>query len=1060
MRKFILSWVITVFSCIVVNAQHLLTGTVKGQDGIPMPSVSIKIKGSTGGTTTDEAGLFRLSVPPSATLMFSSVGYTEQDVVFNNQTTLNIVLVSNGKGLNEVVVTAFGIVRQEKSLGYSTAQIKSRDLVQARPVNVANGLTGKVAGLNVSTINNGVFAPTRITLRGNRSLTGNNEALIIVDGAIYYNDISNINPDDIESINVLKGSSAAAVYGSDASNGVLVITTKKGSPGKPVINVSSTLQSETISYIPDFQTQFGSNGGEGTVYNLGDLTAYVPYENQQFGPAYNGKMVPLGRPVGDGTILMVPYTGLKKEKRHFFDNALTTQNNISFSAGDATNRFFLSAQDVHTQGVMPGDIGHREAFRVGGAKIYGAFSANYSLTYTYKYTNTTNTGQVYNSVLNTPMHVPLTQLKDWKHNKFADPSGYFNDFGDNPYFDIDEFRNRTTNNNVTGNIQLNLKPLSWLNFSYRVSINHSNSRFDYTAGEYNYNTHSQTSDTVIYSNADGTALDTVHESTKFNAAFPYQPSYQTSTTSNFLLTSDFLATVQKKLGKDISFTGTLGTSYIQNTINYLSVNAGPLFFPVYNVNSLTGIAGLGQTNKDAKKLGYFADAGIGYKNYLFVHGSYRTDIDSRLSTDNRYIPYYAIDASLVLTDLFPSLVSNSWTDFIKIRAAHSLTGNASALAGGSSFIADGAYATVPTLGSASGFPFNGLGGFQLNTIIANPFIKPETVKENEVGVEWGFLHNRVSLVADIYQQNLKDGIVYAQIARSAGFTSALINAASTRTRGFELEVKAIALATPSVTWNVGMNYTRIQSKVLAINGEIQSIQIGGQASNTYAVLNQPYPVLQTSDWLRDNEGHVIVNAISGNPTIDPNVKIQGNANPKDLLGITSSVSWKQFTFSITADYRGGYKIFNSLGQSMDFAGISTTTTSTGRQHFVFPNSVIDQGNGKYVKNTNVTVDDANYNFWGGLYLSVGSNYISSAAAWKLREASFRYDFPGKWYAGAKVFEDISLVLSGRNLLMIRPKTNVWTDPEFSENAGNEVGKNSINQTPPTRIISATLAVRF
>ena len=219
-------------------------------------------------------------------------------------------------------------------------------------------------------------------------------------------------------------------------------------------------------------------------------------------------------------------------------------------------------------------------------------------------------------------------------------------------------------------------------------------------------------------------------------------------------------------------------------------------------------------------------------------------------------------------------------------------------------------------------------------------------------------------------------------------------------------------------------------------------------------------MIETTDWLRDPQGHVIVDPVTGNPSQDPNLKVAGNAVPTDLIGITTSISYGHFTLSATADYRGGYKVFNSVGENMTFSGISTITTQTGRQRFVFPNSVIDQGNGKYVKNTNVTTDDAGYNFFGGSYLNIGSNYITSGDVWKLREVALRYDFPHTWYAKAKVFDDISFTLSGRNLLMLRPKTNIWTDPEFNDDTSNAVGRNTVGQIPPTRIINATLSLRF
>ncbi len=1060
MRKQALLISIYLLCAYVLHAQvHTVNGSVSGLDGNPVPSATVSAGPGNASTVTDENGRFKISVADNATLTITSIGFETKEVQVKNQSAIYVTLAPKAKGLNDVVVTALGIMRKEKDIGYSTTLVRGRDLVQARPISVANGLTGKVSGMQINTINNGVFAPTRIILRGNRSLTGNNQALIVVDGSIFYNDISNLNPDDIESINVLKGSSAAAIYGSDASNGVLLITTKKGSVGKPVINFSSTVQVESIAYMPTFQNQFGSNGGESFPQNYNDLTYYIPDENQQFGPQFNGKLVPLGRPIGDGSLLMVPYSSIPGEKKDFFQNAVTTQNNISYSAGDDKGTFFLSGQYVYSNGVVPKDYGNRAIVRLGGSRKYGIFSANYGLAYTYKYTNTTNTGDVYNNVINTPQHVPLTSLSDWQHNKYADPSGYFNDWADNPYFTIDQQRNQTTSNNVTGNVQLNLQPVSWLHLSYLASMNYSNSRYEFIGGIAHYNEHARTSDTVIYSNANGTGLDTSFDYIKPQATglATTQATYNTSTTNNFLFTSDFLATFTKDLSKDFNLSITGGISYINNQINYLAVNAGPLFVPVYNVNSLTGIPILGQYNNIAKKLGYFGDATIGYKEFAFLHGNYRTDRDSRLSSANSYIPYYDIDAALVISEMFPSIKSETFLNFLKIRGAHSLTGNASALGKGSPYIADGAYTTDPTFVSAPGFPFNGLGGFLSNTNVANPNIKPEQITENELGLEAVFYHNRFSLVAVIYQQKLKDGIVFTNTASSSGFTSSLINAANTENKGLELGLKAVIINTQEVTWNANINYTHMTSKVISINGDLPSLNVGG---NAYAVVGQPYPVIETGDWVRDPQGHVVVDPVTGNPSIDPNLKIAGNAVPTDLVGITTSVSWKHFTLTATADYRGGYKVFNQSGENMTFSGISSVTTATGRQRFVFPNSVIDQGGGKYVQNTNVTTDDAGYNFWGGTYLGVGSNYITSGDVWKLREVSIRYDFPNRWYQKAKVFQDISLTLSGRNLLMLRPSTNSWTDPEFNDDTSNAVGRNTVAQTPPTRIFSATLSIRF
>ncbi len=1041
-----------------------VTGKVTDQGGLPVPFATIRVKGLNAGTSADIDGSFSIKVKDGAVLVISGTNITPKEVTVSGSGVLSIIVTRKESNLEEVVVTsALGIKKQAKELGYSSAKISGGDAAVANPISAINGLTGKVSGLQINTVNNGLFAPTRVTLRGNRSLTGNNQPLYVVDGAIFYNDISTLNPDDIVDYNVLKGSSASAIYGSDASNGVIIITTKHGNTkSKPVVNFSTTARLETVSYLPAYQTSFGSNGGEVYVYDYHDMSTYVPFENQSYGPLFNGATVSLGRLLVDGTVLKIPYSAVKNQKRNFFDKPVTSQNNFSYSSSDDKSSFFVSGQDLQSKGSIPGDKGRRDAFRVGGSKNYGIFSANFSLAYVYKYTDQTNTGTVYDMVMNTPAQVPLSLMKDWRTSKYASTDGFYNDYFYNPYWIIDNIRNKSTSNNLTGNVQLVLKPTDYLSFSYRLSMNNTSQKYEYQQGEADYSAFSGSNLDILFSNSAGTGFDTITSyGSKWIAANNgyKQPSYNTNTYSNFLVTSDFVASFNKTFGPNFKVTANVGTTYIDNQINSLSVNAGSIFFPVYNVSSLTGIPGIGQYFAEARKLGFFGEGQVGYKGFAFVHGSYRSDIDSRLSKSNRNIPYFDVDAALVLSDLIPALKDGKTIDYAKIRGAYSVTGNASALAGGSQYIADGAYKTSPTLYSAGGFPFNGLGGYLLNGTISNPNIKPEQVTENEVGIELGFLRDKVTLGVTAYEQKLKDGIVYASLPYSSGFTQALLNAANTDNKGLEVDIKANVLRTKNLSWSVTGTYSYNKDQVKSINGNLKSLAIGGNNGNAYAVVGQAYPVIESRDWVRDASGHVIVDAVTGNPSLDPTLKVLGNATPRDIIGISSNLSWKNFSLFITADYRGGYKIFNSLGQYMDFTGISTTTTATGRQRFVFPNSVYLQ-NGKYVSNTNVTVDDANYNFWPGLYRSAGANYVISAAAWKLREISLVYDIPKSIFAATKIIQKATVSLSGRNLLMIRPKTNVWTDPEFNEDTGNDVGRTSENQAPPTRIFTATLSVTF
>ena len=420
-----------------------VSGVVKDQAGEPVPFVTVTVKGTKISVAGNAAGGFTIPAKSGDVLVLSAVGFTNLEIPVGADDNITPVLQRSTVNTNVdvVVTTSFGIQRQAKSLGYSTTKISSKDLIQAKPVNVQNGLTGKVAGLQINTVNNGVGAPTRIILRGNRSITGNNEALIIVDGAIFYNDLSTLNPEDIADITTLKGASAATLYGSDASNGVLVITTKKGSRGNTTINFASTTQFETVSYMPSLQNRFGSGSAEDIDFN--DYSAYTPIENQSYGPEYNPNItVPLGRPLADGTLQLVPYAALPNEKRNFFDMGITTQNQISLNSGDNNGSFLLSYQNVNTKGIMPKDVLQRNTIRFAGRRNLNKFTADYSVSYTNQNVNTTSTDAVYNNVFQTPAHVPLTRYSDIT-KPFSSINDYYNDYYQNPYWSIENDRNKT-----------------------------------------------------------------------------------------------------------------------------------------------------------------------------------------------------------------------------------------------------------------------------------------------------------------------------------------------------------------------------------------------------------------------------------------------------------------------------------------------------------------------------------------------------------------------------------------------------------------------------------------
>src|SRR5580765_3800588 len=373
MRKFLSLFAVLVLCSVLAFAQtKVVKGKVTDAQGQPIPFSTIRVKDTKVGTAADADGNFSIKAKTGDVLTISGAGIASKEVTVTDAAEQDIQVVRGTAALTEVVVTALGVQRQAKELGYATTTINNKTLTQAKSVGVAQALNGKVSGLNISTVNSGVTEDAKITIRGIRSLTGNNQPMLVVDGAptpIGY--ISSIPPDDVQDLTVLKSAASAAIYGPDAVNGVIIVTTKKGGK-RPSVTVSSTVQATRVAFFPKFQKEFGQGAGETTdIYGNYD---YVPYENQQFGPRFDGSVKPLGVPLEDGSIQMVPYSnGHYNDKVKFWNTGVTVQNSASIAGED----FYLSIQDARIKGLILDDINQRTSVRFNGGKKYGNFSVDY-----------------------------------------------------------------------------------------------------------------------------------------------------------------------------------------------------------------------------------------------------------------------------------------------------------------------------------------------------------------------------------------------------------------------------------------------------------------------------------------------------------------------------------------------------------------------------------------------------------------------------------------------------------------------------------------------------------
>lgn len=1030
MRKILSLLAVLMLCSVFAFAQNrVITGQVKDDKGDPIPFASVTIKGTNRGTTTDANGSFRIEAKTGDVLVITAVGSKDREVAVGSTNTYNVSLDKKGD-LQEVVVTALGVQKQPKELGYSVARVKSTELTQAKVTNLQNGLVGKVSGLNVTTANNGVFANTRIVLRGIRSLTGNNQPLLVVDGSpISLGFINSINPNDVESVNVLKGSNAAALYGPEGVNGVIVVTTKKGSGrSKPQINIGNTTLFEKVAFLPDMQKSFGS----GSAYNAFGDGIYDPIENQTWGAAFDGRDTILGRPDENGDILKVPYNYKAGEKEKFFNTGLTVQNDVSISAGDDKSNFYLSMQDVVTKGVVPDDKARRTTFRINAGKNYGKVKIGTNLAYTTSsYGVTTSPGPIYWYVINTPPNAPLTRFKNWQTDNWANHNHYFNDYYPNPYEDLARYRGNGRGDDLVGNVEVNFKPLKWLNFMNRTSLTYS------TASNKNITA------AIFYSDY------ALHSGRSISAGGNVPASVSDGMSLGNRVQNEFLATADKEFG-DFSVK-VLAANLVRQTFSKsVSVSGSNLVIPtLFNINNRTGEPGAGESYSRSRLVSAFGSVSLGYKDWAFLEFTGRNDWDSRLPLDNNSYFYPGVNASVVLTDAIEALSNNKILSYAKLKAAWNKTGNVNV----------GIYQLESNFGSSGGFPYGSLPGYSASNTINNPVIRPEVVESYELGAEFSFLDNRFSFDAAYYYQNNNDQVIDVNITQASGYTLAKLNAARFLNKGLEFDLRLTPLLRiGKLNWNVSANFTTNDSKILEVYGDLNEISVGNTA---YAIKGYPAYTHKLVDWNRDPAtGKVIIDPISGYPSQSPTNTIFGRTNPKHILGLNTDLSWNGITLKVVAEYRGGNYIYNAVGSSLGFTGIDKLSATNMRQRFVFPNSVYWDGS-KYVDNNNIVVTNAHYDFLqAGRFRNTQTNYYTSAAFWKLREVVLGYDIPQRWMGNGKIVKKASVSLIGRNLLMFRPKTNQWSDPEFSNTTGNAVGTTDIGQTPPTRIFGFNVNLTF
>ncbi len=1050
MRKtFTLMALLLAFICHQVTAQErTISGTViSSQDNLGIPGASVVIPGTTKGAITDIDGKFSLQVPSETkTLQFSAIGMKTKDVELSASSTLNVTLDPNITKLSEVVVTANAIVREKRSLGYSTQQVTGKDLTSGQNTNVIGALQGKIAGVNITSLSGSPGSSQRIVIRGGTSLARNNQPIFVIDGVPIDNsnfrtgdDLNNqvdygnrgndINPDDIESISVLKGPAAAALYGSRASNGAIMITTKKGkrvtAGGKSKMDIlfHSNVTFSSILKLPEFQNKYG----QGDI----DNTADDRRENFSWGLPFDGQLRPWGQEI-NGKQRIKPYSALEDNVRDFYNIGVAYNNSVSFAGGTEKSDYALSISSLNSKGIVPTMKYDKYSIHFNGnSELTNKFTTGISLNYSNISSVLPSGGQrdasIYDQILQTPRDIPITEGKNLEDpfNAYNDVTGQYGFYGaytTNPYFVLNNFRNTNSVDRIIGNINVTYKGWDWLSITNRLGGDiYSDRRYQ------KWKKFSFVPIDIFY---------------LVNPAIPqnkqvYQGKYSEDLISYTGFNNDLMFNFNHKFSNDLSGTLLLGYNLRQNIYNETAVQTnedGGLGIPgYYNLSNSDGpLKGRNDLTK-TRNLGYYADLNLNYKNMLFLGLSGRIDKSSTLAPENNTFFYPGANASFILSELFSSNLKEEKFTYCQIRVSYAKVGNDASAYRTANFYTktdiDGGFGKTT-------FPFGTVQGFTSGDRVGNIELTPEFSTEFEIGTNLSFLKDRLSVGFTHYIKKSTDQIIDLPLPPSSGFTSKTINTGELKNEGNEIEMRGVPVLSKSgFKLELYGTYFKNNNKVVSLYKGVDQLALGG--TNRTAIVDQvgqPAGSFYAADLLQDSQGRIVVDSATGMPQITSDLVYVGNYQPKFQASFGANFTFKGITFGFLFDMKNGGQFSSRTKDVMAFVGISKETEN--REDQIWPNSVYLASDGQYVTNTSQKYHPYDY------FTNVipDGQHIVNAGYIKLREISLTYQFPAKWLAKTP-FGSASLGLSGNNMF-IWTKSKLFLGDKFRENVYVDPEQNS------------------
>jgi len=1011
-----------------------ITGTVtSAEDGSTIPGVSVSVKGTTLGTITNMDGQYTISAPENAqVLTFSFVGMQSLEVKITGNV-INAKLSPDVIGLNEVVVTALGIQREKKALGYSVSEFRGDDFGDVGSNDATRALQGKVAGVSIAAGSGAPGAATRVIVRGLASITGSNQPLYVIDGVPvnntfnsgnatensmnvdakvdFGNTASDINPADIETISVLKGAAATNLYGSRAANGVIIITTKKGAKNTALqVNFSSSSAFTDVGRLPYFQKKFGQ-GWSGT---------YDSKENGSWGPIMDGKDRLTGYVV-DNSQQIAPFSYKENGIRDFYEYGYALDNTISLSGGGDLMGWYASATNSTNDGILPGpvDVLKRNtlSFKANGGTE--KTKINFGMTYINRVQKTIPTGQgddggtgavLYSDILYQPINHYLPDYRDYNY-KFNNLDNYFNGYAQNPYFTINETGAKANQNRIIGNLNITQDILKGLSISFTGGVD-TYSQFS--------KVHGAIAKVTPGSNNAGTINDVA-------GAVKEEARYQTQ------WNGDLIANYVNEIslwGGNLKYNLLVGNNVNQRSYKRINIVSKGLVVPeYYNVGNISGSAEVYTREYKRRLVGLFAQLGLEFNDYLFLTLQARNDWSSTLPIGNNSFFYPGATLGFIFTDLLPE---NKVLSYGKLRLSYALAGNDA-----DPYMTSEIYR--PSILRAGGFgstnyPVGGVPAYEKYRRLGNPNLKPELSKEFEIGTDLRFYSNRIGIDFAYYRKTTTDLIMEANIAASTGYRDLTSNLGQITNDGIELMLNITPVKTGNFTWDFIYLFNKANMVLDELSEELgvsEYLINDAYEAEFVAIPGEQLGMYRIPDFKYSPDGKIIVGD-NGLPVEGGKILV-GSSVPDFNMSFTNNISYKGFKLSFLIDYQKGGLMYSNTAGATFWSGNNEQSTTNDRRPWVIPNTVTEvkdaEGNVTgYEENSTPVVDNWHEYYSANTNKPFEISRLIPRTFVKLREVSLSYRF-NKQILNQTFLSSANVSIFGRNLFLWTPAKNSYVDPE-------------------------------